>query len=84
MQQRVDPDEKVQEAIDTCPVSCIHWVRNPGSCSTSGCARVQQACVMVSGHALVRRQARCIWNGCATLLLDMQVRLVACRAHGGF
>ena len=27
MQQRVDADEKVQEAIDTCPVSCIHWVR---------------------------------------------------------
>ncbi|KAK9846614.1 hypothetical protein WJX81_007606 [Elliptochloris bilobata] len=29
MQQRVDPDEKVQEAIDTCPVSCIHWVTAP-------------------------------------------------------
>lgn len=29
MQQRVDSDEKVQEAIDTCPVSCIHWVRLP-------------------------------------------------------
>jgi ferredoxin len=19
------PDEKIQEAIDSCPVSCIHW-----------------------------------------------------------
>ena len=25
MRQRVDPDSKLQEAIDTCPVSCIHW-----------------------------------------------------------
>jgi len=25
MKQRVDPDPKLQEAIDTCPVSCIHW-----------------------------------------------------------
>jgi hypothetical protein len=27
MHQRVDSDELVQEAIDTCPVTCIHWVR---------------------------------------------------------
>lgn len=26
MQQGVDSDEKLQEAIDTCPVNCIHWV----------------------------------------------------------
>lgn len=26
MNQRVDGNEKLQEAIDTCPVSCIHWV----------------------------------------------------------
>ncbi len=25
MKQRMDTDEKLQEAIDTCPVSCIHW-----------------------------------------------------------
>ena len=25
MKQRVDSDPKLQEAIDTCPVSCIHW-----------------------------------------------------------
>jgi len=25
MKQRVDPDPRLQEAIDTCPVSCIHW-----------------------------------------------------------
>lgn len=37
---------------------------------------------MVSGHALARRQARCIQKGCATLPLYMQARLVACRAHG--
>ena len=22
-------DDKLQEAIDTCPVSCIHWVSAP-------------------------------------------------------
>jgi ferredoxin len=27
MQQGVDTEDKLQEAIDTCPVSCIHWVR---------------------------------------------------------
>jgi ferredoxin len=26
MQQGIDSDEKLQEAIDTCPVNCIHWV----------------------------------------------------------
>ena len=26
MQQGVDTESKLQEAIDTCPVSCIHWV----------------------------------------------------------
>lgn len=26
MQQGVDSDERLQEAIDTCPVNCIHWV----------------------------------------------------------
>jgi ferredoxin len=25
MVQGVDSDEKLQEAIDTCPVSCIYW-----------------------------------------------------------
>ncbi|GAX75131.1 hypothetical protein CEUSTIGMA_g2575.t1 [Chlamydomonas eustigma] len=29
MKQRVDSDEKLQEAMDTCPVSCIHWVSAP-------------------------------------------------------
>lgn len=29
MRQSVDPVDKVQEAIDTCPVSCIHWVTAP-------------------------------------------------------
>jgi hypothetical protein len=24
-----DSDELLQEAIDTCPVNCIHWVRSP-------------------------------------------------------
>ncbi|KAL4428109.1 hypothetical protein ABPG75_002198 [Micractinium tetrahymenae] len=28
-QQGVDGVEKLQEAIDTCPVSCIHWVTAP-------------------------------------------------------
>lgn len=28
MQQGIDSDEKLQEAIDTCPVNCIHWVRS--------------------------------------------------------
>ncbi|MFQ4146975.1 ferredoxin [Chlorogloeopsis sp. ULAP02] len=26
MRQDADPEELVQEAIDTCPVDCIHWV----------------------------------------------------------
>ena len=26
MQQDGDPEELIQEAIDTCPVNCIHWV----------------------------------------------------------
>eukprot|EP00884_Botryococcus_braunii_P011066 jgi/Botrbrau1/19961/Bobra.0059s0077.1 len=26
MRQKVDTDEGLQEAIDTCPVNCIHWV----------------------------------------------------------
>uniref|UniRef100_A0A383VAV8 J domain-containing protein n=1 Tax=Tetradesmus obliquus TaxID=3088 RepID=A0A383VAV8_TETOB len=26
MRQGVDTEDKLQEAIDTCPVSCIHWV----------------------------------------------------------
>lgn len=29
MQQGVDTESKLQEAIDTCPVSCIHWVTTP-------------------------------------------------------
>lgn len=29
MRQGVDSEEKLQEAIDTCPVSCIHWVTAP-------------------------------------------------------
>ena len=29
MQQKVDDPERIQEAIDTCPVSCIHWVSAP-------------------------------------------------------
>lgn len=29
MRQDADTPEKVQEAIDTCPVSCIHWVTAP-------------------------------------------------------
>ncbi|PNH06958.1 Ferredoxin-1 [Tetrabaena socialis] len=29
MQQDVDTEEKIQEAMDTCPVSCIHWVTSP-------------------------------------------------------
>lgn len=29
MAQGVDSDEKLQEAIDTCPVNCIHWVTAP-------------------------------------------------------
>ncbi|GIL55919.1 hypothetical protein Vafri_11382 [Volvox africanus] len=29
MQQDVDAEAKLQEAIDTCPVSCIHWVSGP-------------------------------------------------------
>ncbi|MCM1982772.1 ferredoxin [Lyngbya confervoides] len=24
-----DPEDKIQEAIDTCPVNCIHWVDYP-------------------------------------------------------
>ena len=31
MQQNIDTPEKLQEAIDTCPVSCIYWVR-PRTC----------------------------------------------------
>jgi hypothetical protein len=30
MRQGLDTPEKQQEAIDTCPVSCIHWVRGCG------------------------------------------------------
>ncbi|MEM6447400.1 MAG: ferredoxin, partial [Cyanobacteria bacterium P01_D01_bin.123] len=26
MQQDGDPESVIQEAIDTCPVDCIHWV----------------------------------------------------------
>ena len=26
MQQKGDEENKIQEAIDTCPVNCIHWV----------------------------------------------------------
>lgn len=26
MRQDADPEEVIQEAIDTCPVDCIHWV----------------------------------------------------------
>ncbi|GFR44944.1 hypothetical protein Agub_g6034 [Astrephomene gubernaculifera] len=29
MQQDADSEAKLQEAIDTCPVSCIHWVSGP-------------------------------------------------------
>ena len=29
MRQGADAVDKVQEAIDTCPVSCIHWVSGP-------------------------------------------------------
>jgi len=29
MKQGVDVQDKLQEAIDTCPVSCIHWVTSP-------------------------------------------------------
>ncbi|GIL76600.1 hypothetical protein Vretimale_8875 [Volvox reticuliferus] len=29
MQQDVDTEATLQEAIDTCPVSCIHWVSGP-------------------------------------------------------
>ena len=29
MKQGVDTDEKIQESIDSCPVSCIHWVSAP-------------------------------------------------------
>lgn len=29
MTQGVDIDDKLQEAMDTCPVSCIHWVSAP-------------------------------------------------------
>ncbi|KAG2486330.1 hypothetical protein HYH03_015034 [Edaphochlamys debaryana] len=29
MKQDVDTESKLQEAIDTCPVSCIHWVTAP-------------------------------------------------------
>jgi ferredoxin len=29
MNQLVDTEDKVQEAMDTCPVSCIHWVSAP-------------------------------------------------------
>ena len=29
MRQNVDIPEKIQESIDTCPVSCIHWVSAP-------------------------------------------------------
>ncbi|CAL8460661.1 g191 [Coccomyxa elongata] len=29
MRQGVDSDELLQEAIDTCPVNCIHWVTSP-------------------------------------------------------
>jgi len=29
MRQDVDSVDKIQEAIDTCPVSCIHWVTAP-------------------------------------------------------
>ncbi|KAB8335387.1 ferredoxin [Scytonema tolypothrichoides VB-61278] len=27
IRQDGDPDEVIQEAIDTCPVDCIHWVK---------------------------------------------------------
>lgn len=29
MQQKGDEENKIQEAIDTCPVNCIHWVSAP-------------------------------------------------------
>jgi ferredoxin len=29
VRQDVDTAERLQEAIDTCPVSCIHWVTAP-------------------------------------------------------
>jgi ferredoxin len=41
MQQGVDTESKLQEAIDTCPVSCIHWVSEP----TSMMVRLPRRCL---------------------------------------
>ena len=53
MRQRVDSDSKLQEAIDTCPVSCIHWVSAPQlSLLEAAMARMERVavwCMMGSG-----------------------------------
>lgn len=52
MQQGVDADDKLQEAIDTCPVNCIYWVR-PGP-HTQACA-----CRELLGLCQSRRPPTC-------------------------
>lgn len=76
MQQRVDSDEKVQEAIDTCPVSCIHWVRLPSSVESAR----GYACVfrLAAGDKLLSAMR---------LLVLTLVAVVSCkgvRCQGGF
>lgn len=47
MRQGVDTEDKLQEAIDTCPVSCIHWV----SC------RITLVCITFSKHSRASSQS---------------------------
>jgi len=53
MKQKVDSDEKLQEAMDTCPVSCIHWVSAPQlTLLEASMARMERVAVwsMMSGN----------------------------------
>lgn len=45
----VDTDELLQEAIDTCPVNCIHWVRSLIICFAETCRELLH--ILLSIHA---------------------------------
>ncbi|KAG2444273.1 hypothetical protein HXX76_001030 [Chlamydomonas incerta] len=55
MVQDVDPEPKLQEAMDTCPVSCIHWVTAPQlNLLESAMARMERVAVwsMMGGSGM--------------------------------
>ncbi|KAG2425743.1 hypothetical protein HYH02_014959 [Chlamydomonas schloesseri] len=70
MVQDVDSEEKLQEAIDTCPVSCIHWVTAPQlNLLESAMARMERIAVwsMMGGSGMgankdVFVEASYAWN----------------------